>query len=348
MRQRPPIVQLTYEDQSLSTLSTLTDKGPLFQRMKKQFLQRQYGQRTRNPSNSSSLVRSKSPQKLRHRYPQPHRTPPESNNNHREDDLSPRSHSPRRHRSSSPLRGRPYSKGGPRPDTSNGSDYSSRRGRRNVTTMKRTKKISSDISSPRMLGLNLIEERKKHSRSHSPQRRTYYMRDTETPLMPKIDHRHHRDDPWKDHHYRGGPVDLDEAYEVDRNSRDRHSDLSSPNNVLRANALHENLSEASSSIFADLDKEEESTIWGDLEDGGKQQQRRSRRRQWGRHESYADNKKLRLPPRSPRRRSDIEVASTGITTVEDRNLFNEDQDGCSICLAFQEMMVGDCISFCHS
>ena len=127
--------------------------------------------------------------------------------------------------------------------------------------------------------------------------------------------------------------------------------------VLRPPELddQDNLSQASSSIFADLaDKEEESTIWGDLEDNDKgrinRQQQEHRRRQFAakstdESEQYGE---ILLPPHTPsfhlRRRpifDDIESTGGGIT-AGGGDFF---ADPLSMCVFLQDLVTHDCASF---
>ena len=129
----------------------------------------------------------------------------------------------------------------------------------------------------------------------------------------------------------------------------------------------ETISQASSSIFADLDKEEESTIWGDLEDYGNGQSKRNenRRRQVTATDlSGATSERCDESPRwssSSRRHRRPDRSSSSSSALSENDDYAESTGGrtsaggmgifadpLSVCVFFQDLVAQDCVgSFKH-
>lgn len=366
MKPQPPIRQLNWEEQSLSTLSTLTDKGALMKMNNPRAARSRYrGHATRlSPRRSRTLTPRR----------QQNRTPRRSLSPGNEVPLGepPKRGGLFRSKAASPTRSR-HTSGRQSPD------QLSKKSKRTVTTLKRTQKTRSEL--PRSSRREIPMEESRYYRSFSPKRAvppSYHMEpqvamkysyepDKLAPPPLKRKTSSYRTEYYNDRfqdNFDVDPLAFRPAgdYKVDL-ARVRSLNTPAQTNVLRPPELDEededNISEASSSIFADLDKEEDSTIWGDLEDNGRsksgrQHQRMLRRRRrvttsMDESEQYGE---IRLSPRTIYRRrpvlDDIESTGGGITTVGDQNFFGSEpfgQDTFSVCIFFQDLLTRDCPSF---
>lgn len=285
-----------------------------------------------------------------------------------------------RNRTTSPVRNRRFN--GRQPDSPlNPVELSSsKRGKRTVTTIKRTKKARSELphASPKVTG----PDESRYHRSLSPSRgvRAGYSPEPGLPMTSNIGESEHNEvhpppvlfKP-KRHKNRTGNCknrsrDSAEAehatfqtfsddYRVD-DDRVRSANTSQ-SNVHRPPKMdsEDDLSEASSSIFADLvEKEEDSTIWGDLEDSDKGKVRKHYERRQRRLTAAATTDEPKqcggIPSQPIRAQSfphprrgpiydDIESTGGGIS-AGGADYF---ADPLSICVLLQDFVAHDCASF---
>mgnify|MGYP005861159935 CR=1 FL=1 len=321
-------------------------------------VQRMYG-------NNSS--RSNTPSKeRRRRQPCSVRTPPELIETSDESDPVPMKRDFVRSRS--PIRSRRPNGRQPDSPLTPVDLVSSKRGKRTVTTMKRTKKTSSELPKqsrselPQSSPILLDGQKSRHRHSLSQQRAVHPGVVCKIP-EPELEGANPTSHPLlfqpKSHKYRTKsckgqyreqaqffPFQGDD-YEVDM-ARVRSANTHE-SNLLRTPELddeEDNLSQTSSSIFADLDKEEDSTIWGDLEDNSKTRRHENSRRRLAAVRSDASEQygEIRLPTHHENRSpsvNDIDSTGGGITAAEADSFF---ADPISICVFLQDM-VHDCVGF---
>jgi len=308
-----------------------------------------------NDRSYSSRTKAHSKERVRH-SPSPARTPPELTETSDESEPAPMKHGDFfRSRTCSPVRSRRSNGRQPDSPLTPVDTVSSKRGKRTVTTMKRTKKTRSELPQSTPQVINVHESR--YRRSLSPQRaaRSAYNPEPEFPpsvmfSIPEPDvlfqpksHKY-RTESYKDRYREKTEAkSLKDDYQVDM-SRVRSANTPE-SSLLRPPKFddEDNLSQASSSIFADLN-EEDSTIWGDLEDNVNWKTRRQehRRRLAAALSDGSDRYgEIRLPPPYTSSRSpfdDMESTGGGITTTGA-------EDPMSMCVFIQDLLAHDCASF---